>query len=66
MLAAMLDQFGIKNRTFTGVSGGVLAQSLSMIVLGDHISYYMGILNGVNPSETPIINDAKDRLSNRE
>ena len=66
VLTAMLDRFGIKNRTFTGVSGGVLAQSLSMIVLGDHISYYMGLLNGVNPSETPIINDAKDRLSDRE
>jgi len=66
VLTVMLDQLGIKNRTFTGVSGGVLAQSLSMIVLGDHISYYMGLLNGVNPSETPIINDAKDRLSDRE
>ena len=66
VLTVMLDQLGIKNRTFTGVSGGVLAQSLSMIVLGDHISYYMGILNGVNPSEAPIIDEAKNRLSNRE
>lgn len=63
VLTEMLDQFGIKNRTFTGVSGGVLAQSLSMIVLGDHISYYMGLLNGINPSETPSIDAAKERLS---
>ena len=63
VLTAMLDQYGIKNRTFTGVSGGVLAQSLSMIVLGDYISYYMGLLNGMNPSETPSIDDAKQRFS---
>lgn len=65
-LTETLDSFGIKNHTFTGVSGGVLAQSLSMIVLGDHISYYMGLLNGINPSETPSIDAAKKRLSASE
>lgn len=63
VLAETLDGFGIKNRTLTGVSGGPLAQSLSMIVLGDHVSYYMGILNGFNPSETPSIDLFKERLS---
>lgn len=63
VLVETLDQFGIKNRMFTGVSGGVLAQSLSMMVLGDHISYYMGLLGGINPSETPGIDVSKQRLS---
>jgi len=63
VLAETLDRFGIKNRTLTGVSGGPLAQSLSMIVLGDHVSYYMGLLNGFNPSETPSIDLFKERLS---
>jgi len=40
-----------------------LAQSLAMIVLGDHVTYYMGLLNGINPSETPSIDLSKKRLS---
>ena len=63
VLVEILNQFGIKNRLLTGIPGGVLAQSLSMIVLGDHLSYYMGLLSGINPSETPAIDASKQRLS---
>ncbi len=63
VLGGTLDRFGIENRMFTGVAGGPLAQSLSMLVLGDHVSYYMGLLNGINPSETPNINISKEQLS---
>ncbi|MCI0789116.1 MAG: hypothetical protein J4N88_05995 [Chloroflexi bacterium] len=63
VLGEILDRSGIENRVFTGVSGGPLAQSLSMIVLGDHVSYYMGLLNGINPSGTPGIDLSKARLS---
>ncbi|MCH2672657.1 MAG: hypothetical protein MK011_10340, partial [Dehalococcoidia bacterium] len=63
VLVEILNQFGIKNRLLTGISGGVLAQSLSMIVLGDHLSYYMGLLSEINPSETPAIDASKQRLS---
>jgi len=63
VMGELLDQAGIENRIIPGVGGGPLAQSLSMIVLGDHVSYYMGLLNEINPSETPIINRSKDRLS---
>ncbi|PKB71097.1 MAG: hypothetical protein BZY87_07155 [SAR202 cluster bacterium Io17-Chloro-G6] len=63
VLAEMLDHAGIENRMFTGVQGGALPQILSMIVLGDHISYYMGLLNDADPSETPNIDHLKERLS---
>ena len=63
VLGGMLDHAGIENRMFTGVQGGPLTQLLSMIVLGDYVSYYMGLLNGINPSETPSINLSKERLS---
>ena len=63
VLVEILNQFGIKNRLLTGIPGWVLAQSLSMIVLGDHLSYYMGLLSGINPSETPAIDASKQRLS---
>ncbi|MDA1129528.1 MAG: bifunctional phosphoglucose/phosphomannose isomerase [Chloroflexi bacterium] len=63
VLSGMLDQAGIENRMFTGVQGGPLTQLLSMIVLGDYVSYYMGLLNGINPSETPSIDLSKQQLS---
>lgn len=63
VLGEMLDYAGIDNRLLTGVKGGPLSQSLAMIVLGDYVSYYMGLLNEVNPSETPSINLSKQRLS---
>ena len=53
----------IEQRMFTGVQGGPLTQMLSMIVLGDYISYYMGLLNEIDPSETPNIDQLKERLS---
>ena len=66
VLGEMLDHAGIENRTFTGVAGdrgSPLTQSLPMIVLGDYVSYYMGLLNGINPSETPGIDLSKERLA---
>lgn len=63
VLGEMLDNAGIENRTITGVPGGALTQSISMMVLGDYTSYYMGLLSGTNPSETPSINDSKQRMS---
>jgi glucose/mannose-6-phosphate isomerase len=66
VIAETLNGFGIKNRTFTGVSGGGLAQSLAMMVLGDHVTYYMGLLNEINPSETPSIDLSKKRLSGQD
>ncbi len=63
VLGQILDRSGIQNRSFTGVAGGLLAQSLSMIVLGDHISYYLGLLNEADPSEIPSIDLVKERLS---
>ena len=66
VLSEMLERFGVKSRTITAVSGGILTQSLAMIVLGDHVSYYMGLLNGMNPSETPSIDLFKERLSSSD
>ena len=63
VLSETLYSAGIDNGMFIGPPGGPLAQSLSMIVLGDYLSYYLGLLNGINPSETPIIDISKERLS---
>ena len=58
-----LERSRIKSHMITAVSGGPLAQSLALMVLGDHVSYYMGLLKGLDPSKTPSINFLKDRLS---
>ena len=63
VLSEILDQAGIENRMLAGVEGGPLTQLLSMIVLGDHVSYYLGLLNGIDPSATPSIILSKERLS---
>ena len=63
VLGEMLDREGIEKRVFTGVQGGPLTQMLSMIVLGDYISYYMGLLNDKDPSATHNIDQLKERLS---
>ncbi len=40
-----------------------LAQMLSLIQLGDWISGYLGVLNGVDPSDTELLLDFKDRMA---
>ena len=62
VLGEILERYHIKNHVITAVPGGSLTQSLSMMVLGDYTSYYMGLLNGFDPSKTPSIDLIKDRL----
>jgi len=40
-----------------------LAQMLSLISLGDWISGYLGVLNGVDPSDTDLLLDFKQRMA---
>jgi glucose/mannose-6-phosphate isomerase len=61
-LNEILDRCRIKSHVVTAVPGGPLAQSLALMVLGDHVSYYMGVLSGLDPSKTPSIDFLKDRL----
>ena len=65
-LKDILDRCRIKNHVITAVSGGALAQSLALLVLGDHVSYYMGLLNGLDPSKIPSIDFLKSRLSSSD
>jgi len=61
-LNEILDRYRIESHVITAVPGGPLAQSLALMVLGDHVSYYMGVLSGLDPSKTPSIDFLKDRL----
>ena len=42
-----------------------LAQMLSILLFGDYVSFYLALLNGVDPAPTPAINSFKGRLAVR-
>ena len=52
----LLQSIGISNYTIDGIGKGVLAQLLSSVLFGDYTSYYLGILNGFDPSKLHYIN----------
>jgi glucose/mannose-6-phosphate isomerase len=46
-----------------GVGGTPLAHLLSTVLLGDYASYYLGILNGIDPVQATTIEELKKRLA---
>ena len=59
----MLQRHGIPHRTLQGKGDSPLAQLLSMLILGDYVSYYLAVLQGVDPSPNPSIDEAKRLLA---
>jgi glucose/mannose-6-phosphate isomerase len=55
VVAQLLQQSGISYRVLEGGGGRPLEQLLGMLLLGDYVSYYLALLNGVDPSATPAI-----------
>ena len=45
--------------------GSLLARMFSAIYLGDWVSYYMAMLNGVDPSPVPVIMKLKAHLAEK-
>ncbi len=63
-VAELLGAGKIPHRVLTGTVGPALAQQMDMVMLGDYVSYYLALLQGIDPSPTPKINQGK-RLSAR-
>lgn len=61
-LAEMLEGNGVEHCALAGIDGPPLAQLLSMILLGDYVSYYLALLQGLDPSPTPAIDRSKAML----
>jgi glucose/mannose-6-phosphate isomerase len=59
VVAEMLQRHDIPHRVLTGSGSGPLAQVLSMLAVGDYVSYYLALLRGIDPSPTPSIEEAK-------
>ena len=61
--AEMLADAGIAHDTIDAQGNSALSQIMSTILLGDYVSYYLAILNGVDPSPVKAIEGLKERLS---
>ncbi len=59
----LLQRAGIPHREVETVSTNPLAQMMGMTLLGDYLSYYLAILNGVDPTPVEVIDYLKTRLA---
>ena len=59
----LLKREGVAHRQLEGIGGSPLAQLLSTLLLGDYVSYYLGILNELDPAPVPVIEYLKERLA---
>ena len=61
--AGALSDAGVSHERVEARGTSVLAQVLTAIYLGDWVSYYLGLLNGVDPSPVEPIQKLKARLA---
>ncbi|MFH1141760.1 MAG: SIS domain-containing protein, partial [Chloroflexota bacterium] len=59
----LLAQSGIPYRQVEGLGDSPLAHLLSTVLLGDYTSYYLAMLNGVDPAPMSVIDRLKQRLA---
>ncbi|MFH1609630.1 MAG: bifunctional phosphoglucose/phosphomannose isomerase [Candidatus Bipolaricaulota bacterium] len=63
ILQGLLAERGLPWIEVHGRGEGVLAQVFSLLYLGDWVSAYLALLNGVDPTPVAIIRELKDRLA---
>jgi glucose/mannose-6-phosphate isomerase len=59
----LLEQAGIPYRVVDARGRTALSQMLSLVLLGDYVSYYLAILNGVDPTPVEAIAYLKNALA---
>jgi len=59
----LLDQRGIPYQYIDSQGGNELKHVMSLVLLGDWVSYYLAMLNGIDPSPIPEIDLLKQRLA---
>ena len=63
LTAELLREAGFAVEPVEAWGQGPLAQMMTAILLGDYVSYYLAMLNGVDPSPVPSIERFKSRLA---
>lgn len=61
--AALLEQAGVRQRVITAEGRSLLADQLTLIHLGDWVSYYLAGLRGVDPTRIDPIDRLKALLA---
>ena len=61
--AEVLKQDGVAHEWVTGEGDGLLSQVMSLVYLGDWVSYYLAMLHDTDPSPNPNIDFIKGRLA---
>ncbi len=59
----LLDKAGIAHRTLEFPGSSALSEVLQMVLFTDHVSFYVALLNGADPSPVRSIDYLKDRLA---
>ena len=59
----LLSQSEIAYQVLDSEGADPLTQVMSLVLLGDWVSYYLAILNGIDPSPVPEIDLLKKRLA---
>ena len=62
-VVGLLQRENVPHRVLKAAGHSPLAQLLSMLVLGDYVSYYLALLKGVDPSPTPVLQMGKELLN---
>lgn len=62
----IMDERGVAHRTASAVGASRLAQMISLISLGDYVSYYLALLNGADPTTIGPIDFLKAELARIE
>jgi len=61
----LLDQAGIYYQVVNGKGNTALSQMITLVLFGDYVSYYLAMLNEVDPTPVKPINFLKESLANR-
>lgn len=61
----MLTEAGVPHAEVRAEGRSALAQALTATLVGDYVSYYLALLNGVDPTPTTVIDNLKAWLSQR-
>jgi glucose/mannose-6-phosphate isomerase len=64
LTAEILQMKSIPHRIIDAQGSGALAQMVSTVCLGDYVSYYLGLINELDPALISTIDYLKGRLSN--
>jgi glucose/mannose-6-phosphate isomerase len=61
----LLRKAGIEYQVLNGAGKSALSQMMELVLLGDYVSYYLALLNGVDPSPVDSITYLKENLAKR-